>query len=331
MAFLFDHLKSHTIVTVPIPTHKFTGQTIVVTGSNSGLGLEAARELVRLDAKKVILAVRNVEKGQAALQSILASTSCSHDVLEVWQLDLCSRASVQEFARRANTLPRLDVLVSNAGIYVFDFEMVEGNESTICVNVINTFLLALLLLPKIRETSIQYGAKGVLSFTGSFVHHLTKFPERRAGNVFEELRDEVNSNMKDRYNVSKLIILLFARELAVALAESEERGRQGHIVANVVNPGLVNTAITRNATGAAKHVMQGMMTLLARTTEEGARTLVIAAEGGEETHGQYLDDGKVGKVSPWTTSLDGIATQKDIWVELSRELEKIQPGIMANV
>ncbi|KAG4026716.1 hypothetical protein MFRU_037g00270 [Monilinia fructicola] len=331
MVFFIDHLKSHTIVSLPIPTKKFTGQAIIVTGSNGGLGLEAAREFVRLDAQKVILAVRSLEKGQAARQSIIASTACPDDVLEVWPLDLCSHTSVKEFARRANTLPRLDVLVSNAGIYVFDFAMVEGNESTICVNVINTFLLAILLLPKIRETSVQYGTRGVMSFTGSFVHHLTKFPERRAGNVFEELRDEARSDMRDRYNVSKLIGLLFVRELALALGESEKRGQKGRVVANVVNPGLVDTAITRHATGATKHLLQGMMALMARTTEEGARTLVIGAEGREETHGEYLDDGKVGKVSPWTTSLDGIATQKDIWMELSQELEKIQPGVMGNV
>lgn len=318
MVFFIDHLKSHTIVSLPIPTKKFTGQAIIVTGSNGGLGLEAAREFVsncliterievrmcglvlmvpkvRLDAQKVILAVRSLEKGQAARQSIIASTACPDDVLEVWPLDLCSHTSVKEFARRANTLPRLDVLVSNAGIYVFDFAMVEGNESTICVNVINTFLLAILLLPKIRETSVQYGTRGVMSFTGSFVHHLTKFPERRAGNVFEELRDEARSDMRDRYNVSKLIGLLFVRELALALGESEKRGQKGRVVANVVNPGLVDTAITRHATGATKHLLQGMMALMARTTEEGARTLVIGAEGREETHGEYLDDGKVGK------------------------------------
>ncbi|KAA8569094.1 hypothetical protein EYC84_000764 [Monilinia fructicola] len=295
----------------PIET-MFTGQAIIVTGSNGGLGLEAAREFVRLDAQKVILAVRSLEKGQAARQSIIASTACPDDVLEVWPLDLCSHTSVKEFARRANTLPRLDVLVSNAGIYVFDFAMVEGNESTICVNV-NQYVSA-------RDTLIAEDTGDECAF-----------PERRAGNVFEELRDEARSDMRDRYNVSKLIGLLFVRELALALGESEKRGQKGRVVANVVNPGLVDTAITRHATGATKHLLQGMMALMARTTEEGRGPWLLVRRGREETHGEYLDDGKVGKVSPWTTSLDGIATQKDIWMELSQELEKIQPGVMGNV
>ncbi|ATZ53833.1 hypothetical protein BCIN_09g06040 [Botrytis cinerea B05.10] len=331
MSFFLNHLKSHTLVTLPIPEKKFTGKTIIVTGSNSGLGLEAARWFVRLDAQKVILAVRSLSKGEAARQSIISSTSCSPDTLEVWNLDLCSQSSVREFAHRANALPRLDVLVSNAGIYVFDFEVAEENEETICVNVINTFLLALLLLPKLRETSIEYDTRGVMTFTGSFVHHLTTFPERRAGNVFEELRVEERADMKDRYNVSKLISLLFSRELAFALRESERRGREGHVVANIVNPGLVDTEIMRHATGATKHLVRGAMKLMARSVEEGSRTLVHAAGGEEETNGMYLDDCKIGKVSPWTTSLDGIATQKDIWMELSQELEKVEPGIMGNV
>ncbi|KAF7889479.1 uncharacterized protein EAF02_001894 [Botrytis sinoallii] len=196
MSFFLNHLKSHTIVTLPVPEKKFTGKTIIVTGSNSGLGLEAARWLyVRLDAQKVILAVRSSSKGEAARQSIIDSTSCSPDILEVWNLDLCSQSSVKEFAHRANALPRLDILVSNAGIYVFDFKIAEGNEETICVNVVNTFLLALLLLPKLRETSIEFDTRGVMTFTGSFVHQLTTFPERRAGNVFEELRGIILDNI----------------------------------------------------------------------------------------------------------------------------------------
>ncbi|KAF5988825.1 retinol dehydrogenase 12 [Fusarium bulbicola] len=59
---------------IPVPTTSFQGQTIIVTGSNTGLGLEAARHFVRLDAELVILAVRSLEKGEAAKASIEAST-----------------------------------------------------------------------------------------------------------------------------------------------------------------------------------------------------------------------------------------------------------------
>lgn len=116
--------------------------------------------------------------------------------------------------------------------------------------------------------------------------------------------------MRDRYNVSILIALLFVRELVGKIREEKKRGGwiggnggggnggrkggkgNGHIIANIINPGVIYTAITRHATGAMKQIFQGVMTLMARWTEEGARTLVLTAEGGEETHGEYLDDGK---------------------------------------
>lgn len=86
-------------LTMPLPKGPFTDQIVIVTGSNSGIGLEAARHYVRLDAKKVILAVRNMESGNAAKKSIEESTQ-RLDVVEVWNLDMSRSASVREFSQR---------------------------------------------------------------------------------------------------------------------------------------------------------------------------------------------------------------------------------------
>ena len=115
---------------LPYPTTKHTGQTIIVTGSNTGLGLEAARHFTRLEAETVILAVRNLEKGEAAKRSIEETTD-RKNVVEVWQLDLASYESVKQFAKRANGLKRLDVVLENAGIATANFTISEDNESTI--------------------------------------------------------------------------------------------------------------------------------------------------------------------------------------------------------
>src|ERR1041384_6462603 len=101
--FAKEYLGGQLCVKPEYPTHKFTGQTIIVTGSNTGMGLEAARHFVRLDAAKVILAVRDMLKGQAAAKDIVASTE-RHGVVEVWELDLASYQSVEAFAQRALTL-----------------------------------------------------------------------------------------------------------------------------------------------------------------------------------------------------------------------------------
>lgn len=111
MSFFYHQL----FTTLPFPTQDHSGQTVIVTGANVGLGLEASRHFTRLNAAKVILAVRNVEKGQQAKQSIEQATQ-RHGVVEVWPLDLSSYESTKQFAHRVEGLERLDALVENAGI-----------------------------------------------------------------------------------------------------------------------------------------------------------------------------------------------------------------------
>ena len=192
-----QYLYSQMIFHPPYPTKKYTGETIIVTGSNVGLGLEAARHFVRLDAKKVILAVRNLDKGEGAKKSIEESEKRA-GVVEVWHLDLASYGSVKDFAKRAKSLERLDVLVENAGIVTFNWSTMEDNESMITTNVISPILHAILMLPKLRETAVKFNTVPRLTFTTSFVHWLTKFLEQKEEKLFEALAEEKKANMGDR-------------------------------------------------------------------------------------------------------------------------------------
>jgi NAD(P)-dependent dehydrogenase (short-subunit alcohol dehydrogenase family) len=112
-------IYSQLIMKLPYPTASCAGQTIIVTGSNTGLGKEAARHFARLGASKVILAVRNIKSGEEAKKDIQNSTKCSAAVLEVWPLDLSSYDSIKSFADKASNLPRLDVILEDAGIASF--------------------------------------------------------------------------------------------------------------------------------------------------------------------------------------------------------------------
>ena len=169
-----------------------------MTGSNVGLGLEAARYFVRLDADKVLLAVRSVEKGEEAKKSIEASEK-RLDVVEVWNLSLSSYQSVKNFAKRAQGLQRLDVLVENAGKVTQHWTMEEDNESSITTNTVSPILHALLLLPKLRETAANFNKVALLVFVTSFVHWNAQFCERKEDGIFEAMADEEKANMKDRY------------------------------------------------------------------------------------------------------------------------------------
>ena len=98
--------------------------------------------------------------------------------------------------------------------------------------------------------------------------------------------------MDSRYNVSKSIELFCVRELAREVSESTKKGC---IIVSVTNPGFVDTSIMREATFPFSLFVSGLKKTMSRTAEEGGRTLVNAAKGAENTHGQYLDDCKVGQ------------------------------------
>ncbi|KAK7991018.1 Protein dhs-3 [Apiospora arundinis] len=335
---LLAWLHAHLWLALPIPTHSFAGQTIIITGANTGLGLEAARYFVRLDAAKVILGVRSQAKGQQAVEDIKNSPTAGgvrlpNTALEVWEVDLASAKSVEAFAARARTeLDRLDVVVCNAGVYAFGgFELVDGNERTITVNVVNTFLMAMLLLPMLRDTATKYNKEPVLTFTGSFIHFLTSFPERSGGKdrrILRDLADEKQARMQDRYRVSKMIQLLLVRELANALSASSKPGK---IITSTVNPGFVNTGLMNEAPARMQVVVAGLKRMTARTPEEGARTMVHAAAGGMDTHGQYLSECKVSEPSAFVRSEEGIEVGKQLWEELGTILEEKHPTVMRNI
>lgn len=187
-------LYSQFFCTPTYPAQSFTDQTIVITGSNTGIGLEAARHFYRLNCAKVILAVRDVAKGETAKEDIVRSVKhrTETDAIEVWPLDLCSTKSVLNFAERVKKeLPRLDNLVENAGIGTEDYAAIEGFEQTIQVNVINTFLLGLLLLPKLRETKNTFPESAPhLEIVSSESHRFTPFKQINAPDLYDKLNDE---------------------------------------------------------------------------------------------------------------------------------------------
>ena len=191
-------LRSQLLVTVPVPRHDFDGQTIIVTGANVGLGLEAAVHFVHLNAAKVILAVRSLDKGLAAQREIEARTGAAAGTVGVWLLDMGKYASVKAFAERAAKLPRLDVAVLNAGIATTEFSVLEKDESTITVNVTSTLLLVLHLLPILRRSAEANRTVPRLVVTSSDVHHSASFPERNADSIFDALNDKAKASMLDR-------------------------------------------------------------------------------------------------------------------------------------
>ncbi len=195
MSWFASFLYSQLFVSLPKPTKDFTGQTIIITGSNTGLGLEAARHFSQLNTELLILAVRTIAKGEAAKQSILASTGRPASSIEVWELDMQSYESIAAFCAKVDKLRRLDAVLENAGIGTKYFKLVAGYESTITTNVIGTFLLAFGVVPKLRKSAKEFGGQGRLSIVASDLHFIAKFPERNSEDIFEALNDEKKADM----------------------------------------------------------------------------------------------------------------------------------------
>jgi NAD(P)-dependent dehydrogenase (short-subunit alcohol dehydrogenase family) len=198
-AFLPRLLYSQWVVRIPRQNHDFSGQTVIVTGSNTGLGLEAVRQLVRLGASRVIMAVRSISKGEAAARTILADTKVTENVVEVWPLDLSNYESINTFATRVAKLDRLDAVIQNAGVLVQHWEKVNEDETHISINVIGAILVGLLVLPTLRESARKFGNRTRLSFVGSDTQYIAKFKEANTeGSLFDALRNEKDADIKDR-------------------------------------------------------------------------------------------------------------------------------------
>jgi len=317
-------VRSQFLTTLPVPTTSCEGKTVIVTGANIGLGFEAAKHFTKLNATKVIIACRSLEKGEAAKKAIEEETK-RKDVLEVWQLDLSSYASVKAFAARANGLERVDILLENAGVSTREYTLAEDNESTITVNVVSTFLLALLMLPKLKETATKFGIHPNLTIVSSGIHVLSNLPERndKSGRIFDTLNDKSKAKMADRYPLSKLLEVFVVREMVERHAKEDYP-----VTINYVDPGFCRSALMREMTVVSKVMYIGMN---ARTTEQGSRTLVHAAMSGPETHGQYMSDCHIAQTSAFVRSAEGKKASVRVWEELSEKLEKIEPGVLKNI
>jgi NAD(P)-dependent dehydrogenase (short-subunit alcohol dehydrogenase family) len=140
-----------------VTTETCTGGIYIVTGANTGLGFEAAKHLVSLGAARVIMAVRNLSLGEIAKAKIEAATHTT-SVAEVWELDLASYASVKAFANRAiKELDRIDAVIENAAVAVAQRVLAEEHAISVTVNVLSTFLLGVLLLPKMSKSAKKFG------------------------------------------------------------------------------------------------------------------------------------------------------------------------------
>jgi len=306
--------------------YDLAGKTAIVTGANSGIGLEAAKHLVEHGASHVILAVRNTGAGETAKFNIQKTNpECK---IEVWELDLESFSSITAFAKRTESLNRLDIVILNAGVKQIKYhKSTSGHELNLQVNHLGTALLSLLLMPKLRNTAKNVGSPSRMTFTTSESHFWTPFNERHAPNIlarmdeessFKEVDDGVEHDQggMERYSTSKLLNLLWYRELSLLVPEEE-------IIINGSCPGFVASALHRHETSVTYKLA---IETLAYSPKEGAHGLLDAAlVKGKESHGGYCQRQKLQQPSGFVLSEEGKKAQKQVWKETINLLKKEAP------
>jgi NAD(P)-dependent dehydrogenase (short-subunit alcohol dehydrogenase family) len=303
-----------------IPTTSFSSKTIIITGANGGLGAETATHLVRLGAHTVILACRSLTSGQATKSSIETSLKCSPAILEVWPLDLESPISIKSFVERAKALPRLDVVINNAGIHTFEFGVVHGTERTLAVNVIGTFLLAVQLLPKLRETAKKLDTTVYMTTVTSALYDSAKWPDTKGMDVFEWYKERKHFECMNMYNVSKLM------QIYVLLKLSEVVDEKG-VVINSLDPCFCKTGLGKgNMSFGMKVLMKGFQAATAKTAEEGSRLVVQTGSAGVGTHGKYMRAGRVQEYNSVVLERMGDRGE-ELWKSLLLRLDGLQEGV----
>ncbi|KPM43955.1 hypothetical protein AK830_g2607 [Neonectria ditissima] len=190
--FLSFVRAQYTALPLPQPPANIADGTYVVTGANTGLGFECTKHLFQMGAGRIILAVRSRGKGDAALATIRTETG-RHEAGEVWELDLMSLDSVEKFAKKLETLDRLDALISNAGAVMAQFQVVEGIEVSLLVNVVSTMLLTFRALPKLQESAKKFGIQPrlvIVTSNSALDNDMKSTVETLQGDVFDALSTE---------------------------------------------------------------------------------------------------------------------------------------------
>jgi len=268
-----------------------SGRIAIVTGSNTGLGLETARALAAAGAT-VVLAVRDTVKGAAAASEI-ARTAPNADVT-VHELDLGSLDSVRSSAAALKSAyPRIDLLINNAGVMYPSprKSTADGFELQFGTNHLGHFAFTGLLLDNI------IGMANSRIVTVSSVGHRI-----RAAIHFDDLQWERRYDRVAAYGQSKLANLLFTYELQRRLA-----AHSAPTIAVAAHPGLSNTELMRHL----PQVLNLLVGVVAQKPAMGALPTLRAATDPTVRGGQYYGPDGIGESRGYPKVVNSSAQSHD--------------------
>ncbi|KAK1810957.1 hypothetical protein LTR12_014673 [Friedmanniomyces endolithicus] len=322
----------------------FANKTVLVTGANTGVGFEAALKFVQQGAERVILGVRSLKKGEDARARIQNAVGPQKGqeatTIEVWELDMLSYPSIQAFASRADKeIQHLDYAILNAGVVSASYAPSDyGWEKTLQVNTLSTTLLALLLLPQMRQRASHKATAftpvlELVSSSNSY-YYSSLIKDNGQGHL-QTYNEAQNFSAWTTYNISK-VFLDFAKRGLASLA-SPPRGSETHPAGTApapdvfvlsVCPGPTRSELAREQTAWWARIAMGLIsTFLQRSTEEGSRSYVSGVTQGLDGHGGFWTNDKLREPAPLLLGDKDGKLQAKVWAEIVGALEKDVPEV----
>ena len=232
---------------------RLDGKTVIITGGNSGIGLETAVDLAKRNAR-VILACRSVEKGENAAVDVRKRSG--NDNVVFVQLDLASLDSIREFAEKIlEEEPQIDILINNAGVMIIPERRLtkDGLEMQFGTNHLGHFLLTNLLLDRIKEAP------------SARIVNVSSMAYRFGSIDFQNLNSERSYSRFSAYNNSKLANILFTRSLAKRLQGT-------NVTANALHPGGIRTGLQQHSLFLVSYEKCKLFRVRALCSSSGNRT-----------------------------------------------------------
>ena len=254
---------------------QLTGKIAIITGANSGIGLEAAKVFADRGAQ-IVMAVRDTAKGEAARDLILNTNKEAS--INVMKLDLSDLSSVQAFADSFKSqYDSLDLLINNAGVMTPPYSKTkDGFELQFGSNHLGHFALTGHLLPLLKKTP------------GSRVVSLSSLAHKGATIDFDNLDGTKGYKPMKFYSQSKLANLLFAQELDKRF---KQYGLQSLSLA--CHPGISATNLFKFGKRDAPRLLKTVMHNFLQPPDMGALPTIYAATDPQLTGGEYIGpDGK---------------------------------------
>lgn len=310
----------------------FEGQVVLVTGANTGLGLEAAKKLAALGPDKLIVTTRSQAKGEATKSQIkqwLVTTKATQrtDILPL-VLDMSSSAGVKAFAEQlVNSTKKLDAAILNAGINQPQYRTSpEGFEETLQVNTVSTIFLAMLLLPLLTSTAKSTNTQTHLTIVSSRTALMNSaFPT--SDSVLNSTAPLKTMSQQEQfpagvgggpaqYARSKLMLEYAMRRMA-QLPTIRSTQNTPFVIINSVCPGMTKTDLARSYESWFLRVLKQIFFMVfAKSAEAGATSYLQALTQVEGTTGQMWAGENIVDEWPFLKSDQGRKLGDAVWEEM---------------